>query len=44
MSRNIDWDYVLIGRPFRRFFCRVGVFFIILAGIDIKEWEEKQAR
>jgi hypothetical protein len=37
---NIDWDSVLLGKLYRRTMCRIGVWFLCLAGIEIKEWEE----
>lgn len=37
---NIYWDSVPIGRTYRKMMCRIGVWFLNQAGIEIKEWEE----
>lgn len=37
---NIDWDSVLLNKFWRRTMCRIGVWFLSQAGIEIKEWEE----
>lgn len=37
---NIYWASVLIGKNYRKMMCRIGVWFLNRAGIEIKEWEE----
>lgn len=37
---NIDWNSVLVGKLYRKTMCRIGIFFLSLAGIEIVEWEE----
>lgn len=38
---NIDWDRTLVAQNYRRFMCRLGVWFLERAGIKIVEWEEE---
>jgi hypothetical protein len=37
---NIDYRYVLVGKFYRRIMCRIGVWFLSRAGIEIVEWLE----